>query len=161
VRSILLSSAIHKEAEVAVLVDADTIPLDDAIERITEQATPTRAVFGIYRLRDGNRLSVEVDKPEEALLAISKGQHFPIKWGGLGLCAIHRESLRAVWDTLPTVTEGSNIWRPFCQPFARDGQWYGDDRSLCDRLICAGTQLMADPTLSVQHAVTSLLSGVS
>jgi hypothetical protein len=156
VRSALVSQALDSGAEVIIFADADTIPVGDALIRIAAQATPARAVFGLYMQRDGERLSVEVTDPPAASAAMAAGELFPIVYGGLGLVAVHRASLQRVAASLPTVTSDALAWQPFCLPFVLDGVYHGDDRSLCHRLASTGTELWADPTLDVRHAITTL-----
>jgi hypothetical protein len=151
-RSILVSQGIAR-AEVLVLVDADVVPDEGVIAAAAATVTPERAVFGIYPQRDGERLSVEpLDDAGRA--AFARGKPFPILFGGLGLAAIHRDSLTRL--DLPIVTNDGVPWRPYCCPFVREGVYYGDDRSLCARLRDAGVSLIADPALSVRHAITAL-----
>lgn len=152
VRSVLLTRALA--AERVVLVDADNVPGDGVLENIAAQATPSRAVFAAYALRDG-RLSVEPARPP-----VVPDEPFPIVFGGLGLCSVHRDSLARVAEQLPRVREGGVEWRPFCLPFVRDGVYYGDDRSLCARLSETGTELWCDPSLRCGHAVTTVLTGI-
>ena len=159
-RGILLTSALARGAETLVLVDADTIPGEGVLEAIAAEATPERAVFGIYTLRDG-RLSIEPRDPATAEVAITAGQPLPIVYGGLGLCAIHRASLEVVALTLPLIQEAFVSWRPFCLPFVADGIYHADDRSLCARLLAAGVELVANPRLRVAHAVTRLVDDMA
>jgi hypothetical protein len=115
----------------------------------------------MYPLREGDRWSVNPEDPEEASRAIEAGLSFPIRTGGLGLCAIHRESLTRLGGTLPVITEDTgNQWRPFCVPFvgSEDGKYYADDGSLCVRLRKSGTALWCDSTLRAAHAVTMMLT---
>lgn len=153
-RSLLLTRALRSEAEAVVLVDADVVPGDGDLEAIAAAATPARAVFGAYLLRDGQRLSVEPLGADVAQRALAEGTPFPIIYGGLGLCAIHRESLARVFERLPRVTSEGDEWRPFCLPFVRAGIYHGDDRSLCVRLRESGTELWCDPRLRAGHAST-------
>jgi hypothetical protein len=157
-RSILLTLALREGADVLVLVDADVIPGPGVLEAVAAAPTPERAVFGIYTQRDGKRLSVEpLGGADEAAGAMARGEPFPIVFGGLGLVAIHAESLVRVAATLPAVHEPELSWAPFCLPFVRGTTYHGDDRALCARLRDAGVELVADPRLDVRHAVTTLV----
>lgn len=159
-RSILLTLGLRDGADVLVLVDADVVPGLGVLEAAAAAATPDRAVFGIYRQRDGERLSIEPVDAAQAESALSRtltGEPFPILFGGLGLAAIHRQSLERVAATLPAVHEPELSWAPFCLPLVRGSSYHGDDRSLCTRLREAGVELVADPQLDVRHAVTTLM----
>lgn len=159
-RSILISTALRQGAETLILVDADTIPRPGVLVAIAEQATPTRAVFGIYTLRDG-RLSIEPREQETALGAIARGEPFPIVYGGLGLVAIHRHAITRLDRALPLIEEALVSWRPYCLPFVRDGIYHADDRSLCQRLSESGVELVADPRLRVAHATIRLVDALA
>lgn len=162
VRSALLGQALDSDAEAIVLLDADTIPESaSAICALANQATPSEAVFGLYPVRDGDAWAVEPEEPELAASCIDRGRPFPLRTSGLGFCAIHRSSLLRVAETLPTIVEARGSWRPFCLPYVENDdtgapRYYGDDRSLCRRLIATGTKLRCDPTLRAGHAVTTI-----
>jgi hypothetical protein len=160
-RSVLLEQGLAHGAERLILVDADTIPTPRGLAALAAHpgVTPHSAVWGMYPLREGDRWSVNPEDPEEASRAIEAGLSFPIRTGGLGFCAIHRESLTRLGGTLPTITEDTGTeWRPFCVPFVRDGHYYADDGSLCARLRESGTALWCDSTLRAGHAVTMVLT---
>lgn len=158
VRSLLLTLALRSEAERIVLVDADVVPGDGDLEACAAAATPAKAVFGVYLLRDGKRLSVEPLDGELAKKAFAQSLPFPIVYGGLGLCAIHRASLARVFERLPAVTSEGDEWRPFCLPFVDEaGVYHADDRSLCARLRESGTELWCDPRLRPGHAVARVV----
>lgn len=161
VRSMLLEQGLAKGAERIILVDADTIPLGASVlHALAEAVTPTRAAWGLYVLRDGDRWSVRPQDPDAALDAIERGEPFPIASGGLGLACIHRESLERLGATLPVLGEQDtgNQWRPFCVPFYRGSDYYADDGSLCARLRESGTELWCHPTLRAAHASETLLT---
>lgn len=152
VRSALISQALDLGAEVVLFVDADNVPGDGVLARIADSVTPERATFGVYSLRDGRRSVQPVD--ESAV----RPEPYRITYGGLGLAAVHRESLTRVAHRLQRVTSDTVPWDPFCLPFVDDaGVYHGDDRSLCARLIDSGTQLWADPRLVVHHAITTMV----
>jgi hypothetical protein len=157
-RSILISQGVAR-ADVLVLVDADIVPDEGVLAAAAAAATPERAVFGVYPQRDGERLSIEPEDEGAARAAFARREPFPIVFGGLGLAAIHRESLGRL--DLPIVTSDHVQWRPYCCPFVREGVYHGDDRSLCARLRDVGVELVADPRLSVRHAITELRSVVA
>jgi hypothetical protein len=159
-RSILIEQGLAQGADVLLLVDADTIPLGAGVlHALADAVTPTRAVWGLYVLRDGDKWSVNPVDPEAALVAIEGGEPFPIRGGGLGVTAIHRESLERLGATLPTLVDQgtSNRWRPFCVPFYRDSVYHADDGSLCARLTETGTELWCHPALRAAHAAETLL----
>ncbi len=166
VRSILIEQGLAKGAERLILVDADTIPTTDGLVEMAEspEVTPERALWGMYPLRGGESWSVNPDDPRHAGQAITEGQRFRIRTGGLGFCAIHRESLLRVAAPLSVITEATgNQWRPFCVPFVRDhgatpARYYADDASLCWRLWDSGTALWCDPKLRAGHAATTILT---
>lgn len=167
VRSVLLEEGLAHGAERLILVDADTIPTIAGLQFMAESplVTPAQALWGMYPLREGDRWSVNPEDPEAALVAIEAGLSFPIRTGGLGFCAIHRESLIRLGETLPVIPEDTgNGWRPFCVPFVRPAfgskpaAYYADDGSLCVRLRESGTELVCDSTLRAGHAVTMVLT---
>src|SRR6185295_10958848 len=134
VRSVLIEQALASGAERIILIDADTVPSAGVLNALIEAVgiTPDCAVWGMYPLREGDRWSVCPEDPVEADLAIREGRSFRLRTGGLGLCAIHRESLLRVAEKLPTIREDTGLeWRPFCVPFVRDSDYYADDGSLC------------------------------
>lgn len=159
-RSMLLEEGLGKGAERILLIDADTIPSTVALREMvsTELVTPARAVWGLYPLREGDRWNVHPEVASTAMLALAKGEPFPIISGGLGFCAIHRESLVRLAAGLPELTEDTgSTWHPFCVPFVKDGQYYADDGSLCWRLRDSGTELWCDPRLRAGHAVSRII----
>jgi len=156
-RSVLVSRAVELGAQVVVFVDADTVPAPGALDAIIAAVRPGRTVFGVYELRDG-RLSVDPEDPVAAEGAIARRLPFPVRWGGLGLAAVHLDDLRRVGEGLPLIRDPDVVWRPYCVPFVRDGQYYADDRSLCARLRDAGVELVADPAIVGLHAVTRLVA---
>ena len=153
-RSQLVSQALASGAERVLFVDSDVVPRVDQLRRLadTELVTPARALFGIYALRNG-RLSV---CPRGA----AEGERFDIAYGGLGFAAVHRASLERVGERLPTI-DGPVRWKPYCVPFVAvaegKGTYYADDRSLCQRLVDAGTALVADRELVVGHRVPGVV----
>lgn len=162
-RSVLIDGALRYGAERLILVDADSVPTAGTLHALAEsdQVTPERALWGMYPLREGDRWSVNPTDAVEADLAIREGRPFSIQTGGLGLCAIHRESLLRLGGTLPVVSEREGLtWRPFCVPFVRDETYYADDGSLCARLRETGTYLWADPRLRCGHAVRTVIRGL-
>lgn len=157
VRSVLIEQGLARGAERLLLVDADVVPTIDVLRALVEtpNVTPTRAIWGLYPLREGDRWSVSPADPEDASRALDAGRHFKIRTGGLGLCAIHRESLERAGAKLPTIAEDTGArWRPFCVPIIRDATYYADDGSLCVRLRETGTELWCDPALRAAHVVT-------
>jgi hypothetical protein len=171
VRSVLLEQGLARGVDRLILVDADVVPTVETLRALAESpdVTPARAIWGLYPLREGDRWSVNPKDPEEAQAAIVARNLFPIRTGGLGLCAIHRESLERVGATLPTIAEeGGTRWRPFCVPIvdwtivesgvSGDATYYADDGALCVRLRGADTEIMCDPAIRAPHAVTALLN---
>lgn len=167
-RSVLIESALARSEERVILIDADTVPLGNALAGLANDTpvTPNRAVFGLYPLREGTRWSVSPEDPAEAERAIAEGRMFRIKSSGLGFCAIHRGSLERLAATLPMMVEDTGTtWHPFCVPFWRQlgggplepAEYYADDGSLCVRLRENGTELWCDPTLRAAHAVERLI----
>lgn len=168
VRSVLIEQALATGAERILLIDADTVPTEGVLRALAEGegVTPSRAVWGMYPLREGDRWSVNPLDGVDADKAVREGRSFPIATGGLGLCAIHRDSLLRVADTLPTVTEAEGLaWRPFCLPFVEEvaGRvtYYADDGSLCARLYETGTEVWCDPRLRAGHVVRSVMTTIS
>lgn len=161
-RSVLIERALAEGAERIILVDSDTVPGRGVLETLAtaEGVTPDCAVWGLYPLREGDRWSVNPVDPEAAARAIEEnGPSFEIESGGLGLCAIHRESLERVAETLPRVLNDNGAeWRPFCLPFVRGSDYYADDRSLCARLRETGTELWCDPRLRAGHVVRQVVT---
>jgi hypothetical protein len=165
IRSVLIEEGLRAGAERLILVDADTVPSTEVLRALAEAdgVTPYCAVWGMYPLREGDRWSVNPLDGVEADRAVQEGRSFPIATGGLGLCAIHRESLLRVADTLPTVTEAEGLtWRPFCLPFVEESEgrttYYADDGSLCARLYETGTELWCDPRLRAGHVVRQVVT---
>jgi hypothetical protein len=161
IRSVLIEQGLASGAERLILVDADTIPTAQALRELAESAevTPSRALWGMYPLREGDRWSVNPEDPAEASQAVDAGRRFPILTGGLGLCAIHRDSLERLGATLPAIAEDTGAtWRPFCVPLVRGARYYADDGSLCLRLTESGTELWCDPRLRAGHAATTILT---
>lgn len=163
VRSVLIEQALDTAAERIILIDADTVPSSGTLAALasSDDITPGRALWGMYPLREGDRWSVNPVDPFEADLAICEGRRFRIQTGGLGLCAIHRESLLRLRETLPRVTEAEGlVWHPFCVPFVQGSTYYADDGSLCVRLRESGTELWCDPRLRCGHAVTTVITAL-
>jgi hypothetical protein len=169
VRSVLIEQALRTEAERILLIDADTVPTLGVLQALAdaEGVTPDCAVWGMYPLREGDRWSVNPKDPVEADLAIREGRSFELLTGGLGLCAIHRDSLERLGSELPTIEEEDGLrWRPFCVPFVRPpfgskpATYYADDGSLCVRLRESGTELWCDPRLRAGHVVESVLTAL-
>lgn len=161
VRSMLIEEGLANGADVLILVDADTIPLGASVlHELAAAATPERAAWGLYVLRDGDKWSVKPVDPDAAIVAIERGEPFPIVTGGLGIAAIHRESLLRLGDTLPIMVERDtgNRWRPFCVPFYRGSDYFADDGSLCERLRATGTELWCHPRQLAAHAAETLLT---
>lgn len=169
VRSLLIEQALRTEAERVVLVDADTVPTAKVLLDLAEtvDVTPTRAVWGMYPLREGDRWSVNPLDAADAQRGLDESRPFRIRTGGLGLCAIHRQSLERLGATLPTIVEENGLrWRPFCVPFVRASEsinaagatYYADDGSLCVRLTETDTELWCEPRLFAGHAVRTVLT---
>jgi hypothetical protein len=165
VRSLLIEEGLMRTVEKIILLDADTVPVGDALERMAEApVTGARAIWGLYPLREGDRWSVRPCEPLPALDAIEQGRRFQILSGGLGFTVIHRDSLERVGAQLPTITEDTGTkWRPFCVPLIdvnerNEATYYADDGSLCWRLRRTGTELWCDPTLRAAHAVETLIT---
>lgn len=163
IRSVLIEQGLASGAERLILIDADTVPSDGVLRALAEGegVTPDCAVWGMYPLREGDRWSVNPEDPAAADLATREGRSFPIVTGGLGLCAIHRESLVRAAERLPRVSEAEGLeWRPFCVPFVQDGTYYADDGSLCRRLRESGTELWCDPRLRAGHVVRQVITAL-
>lgn len=166
VRSVLIEQALATPAERIILIDADTVPSAGVLKALaeSEDVTPSRALWGMYPLRQGERWSVNPEDAVEADLAIREGRSFRIQTGGLGICAIHRKSLERVGAELPTIREETGLeWRPFCVPIVhvdehRVGTYYADDGSLCVRLRENDTELWCDPRLRAGHVVETVLT---
>lgn len=170
IRSVLIEEGLRSGAERLLLIDADTVPTAGVLRALAEAegVTPDCAVFGMYPLREGDRWSVNPKDAEAADQAIREGRSFELVTSGLGLCAIHRESLVRLADELPLITEDSGLqWHPFCVPFVHQGApvakgptYYADDGSLCYRLRQTGTELWCDPRLRAGHVVRSVLTAL-
>lgn len=161
VRSVLIEQALGFGAERVILVDADNTPSANTLRALAESdaVTPEKAVWGMYPLREGDRWSVNPSDPVDADRAIGEGRPFRIETGGLGICAIHRQSLERLGSTLDEVVETEGMrWRPFCVPFVRGSTYYADDGSLCVRLRESGTELWCDPRLRAGHVVRTVIT---
>lgn len=161
VRSLLIEQALSTATERIILLDADTVPTAEALLALAEEVdvTPARAVWGMYPLREGDRWSVNPLDAADAQRGLDESRPFRIRTGGLGLCAIHRQSLERLAATLPTIVEENGLrWRPFCVPFVRDSTYYADDGSLCVRLTETGTELYCEPRIFAGHAVRTVLT---
>jgi len=158
-RSKLIGLGLATGAERLILVDDDVVPTAAQLRQLatTDSVTARAAVFGLYTLRHGRSWSVDAVDPDCAATA----ERFAIRWGGLGLCAIHRESLERVAESLPAL-DNDGPWWPFCVPFLRnvDGKatYFADDRSLCQHLIDTGTLLIADKSLTAGHVISYVVS---
>jgi len=163
VRSILLTQALATGAERIVLLDADTIPADGALEQLvaSDLVTSDQALFGLYPQREGHRWQVAVKDPSVAGGAVEAGEPFEVEWGGLGFCVIHRESLARLSRQLPTIEGDCVMWQPWCLPLVRGSVYLAEDRAFCLRLAEAGTRLLCNPKLRAAHAVTRLIAGLS
>lgn len=162
VRSILITQALASGAERVVLLDADTVPADGVLKQLigSELVTPNQALFGLYPQRDGHRWQVAVKDPAAAEVALNGGEPFEAEWGGLGLCAVHRESLVRLSAQLPWVEGDCIRWQPWCLPFMRGSVYYAEDRALCMKLAECGTRLLVDPRLRAAHEVRRLITGI-
>lgn len=163
VRSVLIEEALRTPAERVILIDADTVPSEGVLRALvdSEDVTPSRAVWGMYPLREGDRWSVSPLDPLAADVAILEGRGFSIRTGGLGLCAIHRESLLRLRETLPRIVEDEGLsWHPFCVPFVRGSDYFADDGSLCVRLAESGTELWCEPRLRAGHVVRQVVTAL-
>lgn len=161
VRSMLLSHGLAKGFERLILVDADVVPGAGVLEALaaSDEVTPERALFGLYPQRGAERWQVAVDDDADADEAIRAKRPFPIRHGGLGLCAIHSQSIERVVGTLPVITEDTGArWSPLCLPFVRGNDYFPEDRALCVRLTEAGTQLWCDPRLLAGHAMSQVIT---
>jgi hypothetical protein len=171
VRSILIESALGRGAQRVLFVDADTVPDPGALGWLAHDApvTPSRAVWGLYPLREGDRWSVHPAAPEDALRAIDEGRPFRIQSGGLGLACVSRESLLRVAKDLPRIVEETGTyWHPFCVPIvdaytAGGGpRYYADDGSLCVRLRRENTELWCYPqSARASHAVERVIRDIT
>lgn len=163
VRSVLIEQALRTPAERIILIDADTLASAEVLRELASspEVTPSRALWGMYPLREGDRWSVNPEDAAAADQAIREGRGFRVRTGGLGLCAIHRESLLRLGETLPTVSEDTGLtWRPFCVPFVRGSDYFADDGSLCVRLRESGTELWCDSRLRAGHVVETVLTAL-
>lgn len=139
-RSQLLSHALRQDGERVILIDSDIIPTLEQLRHLAEtpDVTPTQAVSGTYRLRDGR---------------LSGGEGMPV---GLGFCAISVWSLARAAAQLPIIRDAREPWYPFCVPLvleSHEGNRYlADDGSLWWRLEQSDTSLLVKPELHVTHA---------
>jgi len=159
-RSALLSQALQKGAERVILLDADVVTTPGALRWLaeTDSLTPHEALFGRYVQRDGVRWSFQ---PQNAELYEQMGSDglVALDWAGLGLCAIHRESLQRVASRLPRIELPGEVgWWPFCLPIVDPPDYLGDDRALCRRLRENKTALMLRKGMIAGHLVTGVLT---
>lgn len=165
-RGALISRGLRSGAERLILLDADVVPTPEQLRWLAEtpEVTPERGVWGMYPSRSRRNWSIDALDADDAKRCVAVGGLTEIRWGGLGFCAVHRESLRRVEAMLeaegngPITEEGGVEWHPFCLPFIEDGSYLPDDRSLCRRLSYSGTRLFASGDLKAGHAVTALLT---
>lgn len=162
VRSVLLSHGLSKGFDRLILIDADVVPGEGVLAALATSAdvAPDRALFGLYPQRGAQLWQVAVEDAAEADSSIRSQRPFRILHGGLGLCAIHRESLTRAANELPVVTEHGVAWTPLCLPFVRGNDYYPEDRALCTRLSDSGTKLWCDPRLRAGHAMTQVLTAL-
>jgi hypothetical protein len=147
IRSILLTKACEQDVERVLLIDADIVPTKEQVQELATSplVTPEQALSGFYPIRGGTNLSIHAPEAKEL-------DPFPAEWGGLGFCAIHRESLWMVSQTLPTIQGDTLPWTPFCVPkVADDFSYLADDRSLWWRLATVGVKLVGKRSLHVGH----------
>lgn len=148
VRSILLTKAYQQPVQRVLLIDADIVPTVAQVKELaySELVTPEQALSGYYAIRGGNG-ELSIHAPAAGNLEV-----FPAEWGGLGFCAIHRESLEFLSHTLPVVQGDTLPWVPFCVPrIAEDFSYQADDRALWWRLQQAGVKLVGKRSLQVGH----------
>jgi len=157
VRSALISHGLELGAERLIFLDADVIPTHAQLQWMaeTDELTPTKAIWGFYPLRTRKTWSVKPKASATGRTEVAPEDSFEIEFGGLGLAVVHRDSLLRIQPRLPEVVEGDSRWHPYCMPVVRNGQWLGDDRSLCWRLQKTGTELVCYAKLLAKHAFTA------
>jgi hypothetical protein len=157
VRSALISKGLELGAERLIFIDADVVPTAEQLKWLaeTDEVTPARAAWGFYPLRTRTTWSVRPKASETGRTEVKPEDSFEIEFGGLGLAAVHRESLLRIQAKLPAVVEGDVTWHPYCMPLVRNGEWLGDDRSLCWRLQKTGTRLDCYARLLAKHVFSA------
>ncbi len=135
-----------------LLVDSDVTPTAKQILALlgSPRLGPRDIVVGTYATRDGRVSCIPLDLTADVQL-FTPGL-VELAHSGLGFCAITREALHAIAETLPLVTNGQR-WRPFCVPFVEDGTYYADDYAFFERARRAGCRVWLDTELVVSHVM--------
>lgn len=154
-KSLILTKHMHG-ADVVCVVDHDMIFEPQAIIDLAESAMEADAVVGAaYCTRAHDHgTAVVLAKLDPPVTFFEGGQRVRVSALGGGFMAYPTRVLRDVvkklgLELMMTVLDSEAY--PFFHTIAKDGKWWGEDLSFCQRLEEAGEKLWLDTRIRVGH----------
>ena len=151
-RSYLIQVALQTEKDVFVFVDADISFEPNDLERLVADCDRTKAIVsGIYTLKNGtNKIVAHAPNPEVTPDGLIKAEMI-----GMGFCAIHREAINTIAQSMERVglarpSEMVAVF-PFFLPMLHNKMWIGEDFAFCVRANAASVPIYLNHDILVTH----------
>lgn len=161
-RSHLVELALStSDADVVVFIDSDISFAVPDYDKLVSYCETQRGVIGAcYSSRRplGRIIGfVDQERCENPLTFFEGGKIYPAIGMGFGLTAIHRSVFERLQKTLPRVelmfahANAELFGHPYFLNLVKDGKYFGEDQSFCERCKDAGIPLELDSTIRIHH----------
>ena len=158
-RNALVADFLKTDADALLFVDSDVVVSPEAILRLMALSVGKDVTAGIYPRRGSDRkFFVDMVTDEHNRLVLDENGLLQINRIGTGFMMIQRHVIEGMIAKHPEWAYYNNVddrtdyaLFDFC---LRDGEYYGEDYTFCDRARADGYSIYLDPSISLPHVGT-------
>lgn len=158
-RNSLVADFMTTDADALLFVDSDVIVSPEAILRLFALSIGKDITAGIYPRRGSDRkFFVDMPTDDQKRLMFDKDGLLKVNRIGTGFMMIQRHVIEGMIAKHPEWGYENNVDKrtdyalfDFC---IKDGQYFGEDYTFCDRATADGYSIYLDPSISLPHVGT-------
>lgn len=158
-RNSLVADFLKTDADAILFLDSDVIVSPEAVLRLFALSIGKDITAGIYPRRGADRkFFVDMPTDEHKRLMFDESGLLQINRIGTGFMMIQRHVIEGMIAKHPEWSYENNVDKrtdyalfDFC---IKDGQYFGEDYTFCDRARADGYSIYLDPSISLPHVGT-------
>ena len=158
-RNSLVADFLKTDADAILFLDSDVIVSPEAVLRLFALSIGKDVTAGIYPRRGSDRkFFVDMPTDEHKRLMFDESGLLQINRIGTGFMMIQRHVIEGMIAKHPEWGYENNVDKrtdyalfDFC---IKDGQYFGEDYTFCDRARADGYSIYLDPSISLPHVGT-------
>jgi hypothetical protein len=157
-RNSLLHSAYVHDVESILFIDADERWVPKALLDVVQSPYDVVGLPYVKKTDEPHQYNLKVTDPS-ALVPDSEG-YCKVQAIGTGFLKISHRALTALWESHPDVTFRGKTLKAICEyGVTADGDFIGEDITLCNKLRALGYDIMLNTNYTVSHLGTKQWDG--